>query len=102
MSLNRQGWSWCDALNTLPFTLYDIGAGARPGDSGGGFVFRDPNSGLYYLRGIVSNKDGTVGPKETSIAAFTDVAQYVKWIYDIRIHIENEELQSETTLEFKE
>lgn len=77
-----------------------IGAGARPGDSGGGLLFRNTESygGLYYLRGIVSNKDGTIGEKETSIAAFTDVAQYVTWIYEKRTQIDNEELLSETKI----
>ncbi|KAK7572041.1 hypothetical protein V9T40_014513 [Parthenolecanium corni] len=56
------------------------GAGARQGDSGGGLLYRDANTGLYYLQGVVSIKD----PTETSIAAFTDVAQYIDWINEIK------------------
>lgn len=52
------------------------GPGARSGDSGGGLLFMDKVTGLYYLRGIVSNKDLS----GSSIATFTDVAQYMAWI----------------------
>lgn len=77
--------------------VFVIGAGARQGDSGGGLLFRDASTGLYYLQGIVSIKD----PTETSIAAFTDVAQYIDWINDIKKQVENEALERDSTLQQK-
>lgn len=90
-------------INDYSFVSLNLGAGARPGDSGGGLLFRKANThgNLYYLRGIVSNKDGTIGEKQTSIAAFTDVAQFASWMYDKRIEIENEELLGETKVGLK-
>lgn len=49
----------------------------------------------------MSNKDGVTGEKQTSIAAFTDVAQYASWMYEKRIDIENEELLAETNVGLK-
>lgn len=53
------------------------GPGAKPGDSGGGLMYRDPQSRLYFLRGVVSIKDPSTS---TSIAAFTDISFFVDWI----------------------
>lgn len=62
-------------------------AGARQGNSGGGLMFRDPNTNLYYLQGILSVTDQT-----QPAAAFTNVAQFINWINDIKKQVEKEVL----------
>lgn len=52
------------------------------GDSGGGMVFRRPNSQVWQLRGIVSV--GVSSQKHIcdpmNYVIFTDVAKYLDWI----------------------
>ncbi|KAK7605141.1 hypothetical protein V9T40_006999 [Parthenolecanium corni] len=66
--------------------------GVVVGDGGGGLLF--PKTDLqgqlrYYLRGIASNKDKTIRSDGTShIAVFTDIAQYIDWMYEVREKIE--------------
>lgn len=59
---------------------------AREGDSGGGLVFQDAETNLYYLRGIVSIR----GPRDSPLTIFTDVAKYIKWISDKKKEAEKE------------
>ncbi|KAK7572096.1 hypothetical protein V9T40_014568 [Parthenolecanium corni] len=64
----------------------ETGLGARSSNIGCGLFFLDANTGLYYVQGILSNKD----PSGTSLAAFTDLAQYIDWINNrecISIHV---------------
>lgn len=75
---------------------FSSGAGARPGDSGGGLMFKERNSGMYFVRGIVSNKDSVTGEDESSIATFTDVSVYTNWIFNVRQEVENQALTSQS------
>lgn len=65
-----------------------LGSNAQKGDSGSGFLFPDPRSSLFYLRGVVSIHVLTGG---TPIALFTDISQYIRWILEGKEEIENEE-----------
>lgn len=50
------------------------------GDSGGGLLYQDPVSSLYYLYGIVSIKSASI----SSIALCTNVYHHREWIVKIR------------------
>ncbi|KAK7579998.1 hypothetical protein V9T40_000627 [Parthenolecanium corni] len=71
------------------------GPAVERGDSGGGLIFRDQSSGLYYLRGVSC----TSAQKGTSFTVFTDVTQYSNWIQEIENQIEKEEKKVEGDLE---
>ncbi|KAK7605148.1 hypothetical protein V9T40_007006 [Parthenolecanium corni] len=62
--------------------------GVNQGDSGGGLLFpkRDLQGPLrFYLRGITSNRDRTPRSDGTTyIAVFTDIAQHIDWMYEVR------------------
>ena len=66
----------CTNFRDVPIYTGSSG-GASPGDSGGGLVFKNHNR--YYLRGIVSTRNGNLG---NSVATFTDLAYYVPWILE--------------------
>lgn len=68
------------------------GLGARSSNIGCGLFFLDANTGLYYVQGILSNKD----PSGTSLAAFTDLAQYIDWINNVKKKVESD-LESEAS-----
>lgn len=57
--------------------LVITGLGARVANIGSGLFFLD--AGLYFIRGILSTKDEGSG-----LATFTDLAQYVNWINDVK------------------
>lgn len=72
---------------TVQYAVFLIlGVGARPGDSGGGLLFRDPQLNSYSIRGIVSSKDTS----NTSIATFTDIALYLDWIETVQNELNGE------------
>lgn len=72
-----------------------VGAGARQGDSGGGLLFRNPSTGLYFVRGIVSTRDKY---SNNSVATFTDISYHIEWIQELYQETEKQILKSETTI----
>lgn len=97
---NKTGEIICDVafafLSRFPessLAIDFLGAGARKGDSGGGLMFRNSDSGRYYLRGIVSTTDGD---NSTSVATFTDISKYVDWLDRVRARVMKELLHAAT------
>lgn len=65
------------------FNICFTGSSLEIGDSGGGFMVRDES--VYYLRGIVSvNKLIRAG----KIPTFTDISNYVGWIWEVKREVE--------------
>ncbi|KAK7580000.1 hypothetical protein V9T40_000629 [Parthenolecanium corni] len=73
----------------------ETGPNTELGDSGGGLMFRDQSSGLYYLRGVTSTSPDLL----KSYTTFIDVTQYSDWIQGIENWIEKEEKKVEADLE---
>ncbi|XP_021913642.1 serine proteinase stubble-like isoform X3 [Zootermopsis nevadensis] len=97
--VSQQACIWSDpnyyshfTSNTTFCAGYRNGSSVCNGDSGGGMVFlNQDNDGtqMWMLRGIVSHsrrRDGYANICDTkSYIVFTDVAQYLSWIYTILI-----------------
>ncbi|XP_070504342.1 coagulation factor IX-like [Chironomus tepperi] len=62
------------------------GTGACTGDSGGGLFVRIGK--IFYLRGIVSSslRGGEYGCDVDSYSLFTDISQFIPWIYNIGVN----------------
>ena len=61
-------------------------------------MFRDPNNGRYFLRGIVSTADKD---SPLNIATFTDISKHLDWLYKVRNQVEQNLIKDETTLNSK-
>lgn len=71
------------------------GPTVEAGDSGGGLMFLEKNH--YFIRGLLALKSKS----NPWLALFTDFNDHVDWMLSVRNEVEQDVIQKETTLGFK-
>lgn len=68
------------------YMILITGLGGHNANFGSGLFSYHADRGLYYIRGILSNKD----LPDKTLTAFTDLADYIPWIDSEKKKVENE------------
>lgn len=80
----------------IPTCTFILGTGVLQGDSGGGLLFQE--GPFYYIRGVMSLKQPITTTTTAAIAVFTDVAEHITWIIDVRNKVEQDTFNIEKPL----